>query len=97
VCLPWTGESTDPPALPIQARAVRTPAPGASRVTLSIPSVGVRDLVVVPYLGHADDSAGTVIEDKGLVASPRGPHGRVAPGQVGNALRSSGISAPPRT
>jgi sortase A len=95
VCLPWTGESTDPPALPIQARAVRTPAPGASRVTLSIPSIGVRDLVV-PYLGHTDDTAGTVIEDKGLAATPRGPLGGVAPGQVGNALRSSGMSAPPR-
>ena len=53
---------------------------------LSIPSIGVHDLRVVAYLGSPDDAAGTVIEDRGVAASPRGRRGGGAPGTVGNFI-----------
>jgi sortase A len=54
------------------------------RAVLSIPSIGARDLVVVPYLGKTDDAPGTEIQNRGRLASPFGPHGGVGPGGVGN-------------
>ena len=57
-----------------------------TRMLVSIPSIGVHDLLVVAYVGHADDLPGTRIEDRGLAASPRGRLGGVAPGVVGNLL-----------
>ncbi len=51
---------------------------------LSIPSIGVHELAVVAYVGSPDDAAGTVIEDRGVAASPRGARGGVGPGVVGN-------------
>jgi sortase A len=53
---------------------------------LSIPSIGVDALRVVPYAGSPDDGPGTQIQDKGVAASPRGPAGGVGAGQVGNYL-----------
>lgn len=53
---------------------------------VSVPSIGVRGLRVVPYPGRADDLRGTRIEDGGLAASPQGPLGGVGPGQVGNLI-----------
>jgi sortase A len=54
------------------------------RATLSIPAIGLHDLVVVPYRGRTDDEPGTRIQDRGLGASPYGPHGGVGPGGLGN-------------
>ncbi|MER6448151.1 class E sortase [Streptomyces venezuelae] len=68
--------------------AAVTPAPAAGPVAseLSIPSVGVFGLRVVPYEGTTDDVAGTRIQDRGVAASPYGERGGVGPGQVGNFL-----------
>jgi sortase A len=57
-----------------------------SRASISIPSIGVHDLLLVSYTGHADDLPGTRIEDQGLAASPRGRLGGVGPGDVGNLI-----------
>lgn len=54
------------------------------RATLSIPAIGLRDLVVVPYRGRTDDARGTRIQDGGQGASPYGPQGGAGPGGVGN-------------
>jgi len=54
------------------------------RAMLSIPALGLHDLVVVPYGGRTDDAAGTRIQDRGLAASPYGPRGGVGPGGLGN-------------
>jgi len=54
------------------------------RALLTIPSIGVRDLPVVPYPGWTDDAPGTVIQDRGVAASPFGPRGGVGPGGIGN-------------
>ena len=55
-------------------------------MSLSIPSIGVRNLTIVAYVGWPDDLAGTRIEDRGVAASPKGPRGGVGPGQVGNFI-----------
>jgi sortase A len=54
--------------------------------TLTIPSIDIRSLRVVPYKGTTDDWPGTRIQDRGIAASPYGAHGGVGPGQVGNYL-----------
>jgi sortase A len=54
------------------------------RARLSIPAVGVRNLLVVPYHGRTDDAAGTRIQDRGHAAAPFGPRGGTGPGGVGN-------------
>lgn len=53
---------------------------------MTIPSIGVRTLRVVPYRGHADDAPGTRIQNRGVAASPRGARGGVGPGDVGNFI-----------
>lgn len=59
----------------------------ATTVTmLAIPAIGVRALRVVAYTGTADDKAGTVIQDRGVFASPRGPAGGVGAGEIGNFI-----------
>jgi sortase A len=74
------------------AAPVKTPVPAPTRTTitnattLGIPALGVAGLRVVPYNGTADDRAGTVIQNRGLAASPRGPRGGIGPGQVGNFI-----------
>ncbi|MFF5784984.1 class E sortase [Streptomyces sp. NPDC012693] len=82
-----------PPA-PTAARLPAAPAPTSSAPSprgpvdaeLSIPSIGVEDLDVVPYEGTTDDRAGTRIQDRGVAASPYGERGGVGPGEVGNYL-----------
>ncbi|MFI1399504.1 class E sortase [Streptomyces sp. NPDC020681] len=54
--------------------------------SLSIPSIGLKDLKVVPYEGTTDDWPGTRIQNKGVAASPYGESGGVGPGEVGNYL-----------
>ncbi|WBQ04308.1 class E sortase [Kribbella sp. CA-293567] len=60
--------------------------PVSTVTTLAIPSIGVRALRVVGYTGTADDKPGTVIQDRGVFASPRGPAGGVGPGEIGNFI-----------
>jgi sortase A len=83
---------------PSEGRAVRpapsppsdaTPTPATTeprRATLSIPGIGVRDLVVVPYRGRPDDAPGTRIQNGGVAASPYGPRGGEGPGAIGNYI-----------
>ena len=56
------------------------------RAELSIPALGVGNLVVEPYRGRPDDAPGTRLQDTGIAASPHGPRGGVGPGGVGNYL-----------
>jgi sortase A len=63
--------------------------PAATRIvtaSITIPSIGITSLRVVPYKGTTDDGPGTRIQDRGIAATPYGPHGGVGPGQVGNYL-----------
>jgi sortase A len=53
---------------------------------MSIPAIGVRGLRVVAYTGTADDRPGTVIQNRGVAASPRGRAGGVGPGEIGNFI-----------
>lgn len=83
-------------AVMLAAPAVAAPADqerGAPRAVarvqeavLSIPSIGVSDLAVIPYEGTPDDAPGTVIQDRGVASSPYGPRGGVGPGDVGNYI-----------
>lgn len=54
------------------------------RARLDIPALGIDGLSVVPYVGWTDDAPGTLIQNRGLAASPHGPRGGVGPGGVGN-------------
>ncbi|MCA1219842.1 sortase domain-containing protein [Streptomyces sp. 8L] len=63
--------------------AVHTRAVTAS---LTIPSIGIKGLRIVPYEGTTDDWPGTRIQDRGIAASPHGPHGGAGPGDIGNYL-----------
>ena len=81
---------TPPPTTP-RNDPVAAPSPPATlhdgrprRATLSIPALGLRDVVVVPYRGQTDDAPGTRIQDRGMAASPYGPRGGVGPGGLGN-------------
>jgi sortase A len=88
--LPAAGPARQVAPDPLSATRPLTPQPSPPAPTdvahLSIPSIGVRDLEVVAYTGFPDDLPGTLIEDRGLAASPRGPGGGVGPGQVGNLV-----------
>ena len=57
-----------------------------ARAVLSIPAIGLRRVPVVAYRGTPDDGPGTVIQNRGPAASPRGPGGGEAPGEVGNFI-----------
>lgn len=70
---------------PAQPPADRTD-PRTETATLSIPSIGLSDLRVVPYKGTTDDWPGTRIQNRGVAASPYGKGGGVGPGEVGNYL-----------
>ncbi|MET8441989.1 class E sortase [[Kitasatospora] papulosa] len=81
-----------PPTAPPAATAP-SPGPPSDRTDprsetaeLGVPSIGVRDLRVVPYEGTTDDGPGTRIQDRGVAASPYGEDGGVGPGEVGNYL-----------
>ncbi|MFC8229832.1 class E sortase [Streptomyces sp. NPDC057287] len=84
-----------PPAAPVAAPATAGPAaeapsdrtdPRTATAELTIPSIGVEDLRVVPYEGTTDDTPGTRVQDRGVAASPYGEDGGVGPGEVGNYL-----------
>jgi sortase A len=62
------------------------PTPTATAMTLGIPAIGVAGVRVVAYNGTADDRAGTMIQDRRMAASPRGPRGGVGAGQLGNFI-----------
>jgi sortase A len=51
---------------------------------LTIPAVGIHRLPVIAYRGKTDDAPGTEIQDRGIAASPYGPHGGTGPGGLGN-------------
>lgn len=53
---------------------------------LAIPALRISSLRVVAYNGTADDRPGTVIQNRGVAASPRGPRGGVGPGEIGNFI-----------
>ena len=55
-------------------------------MSITIPSIGIRSLPVLPYVGQADDLPGTRIQNRGIGASPRGRRGGVGPGQIGNLI-----------
>ncbi len=79
------------PASAPAATAARPSEPPVTSVrteasVLSIPSVGITGLRVMPYEGTTDDAPGTRIQDKGVAASPYGKRGGVGPGQEGNFL-----------
>jgi sortase A len=78
-----TSTATAPSASP---RPDRPSGGRPVRATLSIPELGINDLVVVPHRGRPDDADGTRIQDGGVAASPHGPRGGVGPGGVGNYI-----------
>jgi sortase A len=51
---------------------------------LTIPAVSIRRLPVIAYRGKTDDAPGTRIQNRGIAASPYGPHGGTGPGGLGN-------------
>ncbi len=80
--------SPDPTPAPVPVEET-TPALPASAgkpmmATLSIPALAIKGLRVAPYVGWTDDGPGTVIQDRGIAASPHGPRGGVGPGGIGN-------------
>ncbi|MEU4264820.1 sortase domain-containing protein [Streptomyces argenteolus] len=74
-----------PAAPPAQPPADRTD-PRTVTARLTIASIGLTDLRVVPYEGTTDDRAGTRVQDRGVAASPYGEEGGVGPGEIGNYL-----------
>lgn len=64
----------------------RSEAPRTATASMTAPPVGITSLRIVPYKGTTDDAPGTRIQNRGIAASPYGPHGGVGPGQVGNYL-----------
>ncbi|MFI1941978.1 class E sortase [Streptomyces purpureus] len=74
------------PPMPAPDAKPAAPDPKTATALLSMPTIGVKDLKVVPYEGTTDDRAGTVIQDRGVAASPYGKRGGVGPGEVGNYL-----------
>src|SRR5262245_8620605 len=64
---PRTADSRAPQeTAPSPARPPSPPITEPRRATLSIPGIGVRDLVVVPYRGRPDDAPGTRIQNGGV-------------------------------
>ncbi|MFD3612501.1 class E sortase [Streptomyces atroolivaceus] len=87
--------ATGPPPAPAAAPAAEglsagVPSdrtdPRTATAELTIPSIGVTDLRVVPYEGTTDDGPGTRIQNRGVAASPYGEKGGVGPGETGNYL-----------
>ena len=86
VPVPTSSSATGDP-LPTAAAPVVEPLASDGtprRARMSIPRLGVEDLLVVPYVGWTDDAIGTRIQDRGPAASPHGPRGGTGPGGVGN-------------
>jgi sortase A len=84
-----TQPSTSPATLGDDPIAASGPDPSPAggrprRARLTVPAIGLHGLLVVPYRGSTDEAPGTRIQDRGLGASPFGPHGGVGPGGLGN-------------
>ena len=73
-------------ALPTESASPSVQPRPFAKMSIAIPSIGIRSLTVVPYVGHADDRPGTRIQNRGIGASPRGSRGGVGPGQIGNLI-----------
>ncbi|MEV4946460.1 class E sortase [Streptomyces sp. NPDC053755] len=86
VNLPPPSSPPATPADPVAMAPTPDPADRTRPSRLSLPSIGVEDLRVVPYEGTTDDTPGTRIQDRGVAASPQGAGGGVGPGEVGNFL-----------
>ena len=65
-----SGPSESAPASPEVSAGHRTSDGRPTRGLLSIPKLGIRGLAVVPYRGRTDDARGTVIQNRGVAASP---------------------------
>ncbi|MFD3665921.1 class E sortase [Streptomyces sp. NPDC058659] len=81
--------SAKPPPITASVTPATSPAPSPREpvaAEMSIPSIGVENLDVTPYEGTTDDRAGTLIQDRGVAASPYGKRGGVGPGEIGNYL-----------
>ncbi|MFD9036657.1 sortase domain-bontaining protein [Streptomyces sp. NPDC059567] len=85
---PVVSVPTSPAATVTPSSQAPEPDPGkrSRNAEMAIPSIGVRELTVVPYEGTTDDPAGTRIQDRGVAASPYGERGGVGPGEIGNYL-----------
>ncbi|WP_329139903.1 sortase [Streptomyces sp. NBC_01476] len=90
---PVGGPAAHVPAATASPSPTPTPSPTPPPVNrktataeLTIPSIGIKNLRIVPYEGTTDDWPGTRIQDRSLAASPYGPHGGVGPGEIGNYL-----------
>jgi sortase A len=82
-----TASATTAPAATASASPTPPPVDRATvNASMTIPSINVKNLRIVPYQGTTDDWPGTRIQDRSLAASPYGPHGGVGPGEVGNYL-----------
>jgi sortase A len=78
----WAGH---PHWWPSNARSARIASDGTPRdARLTIPRIGIHRLRVIAYRGTTDDAPGTRIQNRGIAASPYGPHGGVGPGGIGN-------------
>ncbi len=78
---PAASEQSETPAAAPAIRPVR-----ATRFWLSIPDIGLRRHRVIAYTGSPDDAPGTRIQNRGDMATPRGPGGGARPGEVGNLI-----------
>lgn len=86
---PWVLPRTPAPTSPATSEPATPDAAPASeprRAYLTVPRLGLRDFPVVRYRGSPDDAPGTAIQNDGALASPRGPGGGVAAGEVGNHI-----------
>lgn len=81
---PWVSPYSAAPS-PSEA-SEPDPAPEPRRAFLTVPRLGLRDFPVVRYVGSPDDAPGTAIQNEGDLASPRGPGGGVAAGEIGNHI-----------
>ncbi|MFG2193781.1 class E sortase [Streptomyces sp. NPDC048639] len=85
-----SGSPSDSPSqtsgTPSTKPSERETDPRTETATLSIPSIGLENLRVVPYEGTTDDWPGTRIQNRGVAASPYGDHGGAGPGETGNYL-----------
>jgi sortase A len=80
---PSAEPTTDPPTAAQETGP--EPSDGTPRrATLTIPTLDIDELAVVPYEGFTDDAPGDTIQDRGMAASPHGPLGGTGPGGIGN-------------
>jgi sortase A len=78
----WAGH---PRWWPTRTHSAQIASDGTPRdARLTIPRIGIHRLRVVDYRGVTDDAPGTRIQNRGIAASPHGPHGGVGPGGIGN-------------